>query len=107
MIDAREHLADLLYEAQYRHMFVEETVDLLQDHGVIYPPCKVGDKVYSIGWLDGKVHEEKVSYWSYNSKEDLFWFVTDATSSFSSQDIGVCEFFSREEAEQALKECDT
>ena len=48
MFDEREHLADLLYEAQYRHMSVEETVDLLQDHGVIYPPCNVGDTVYAI-----------------------------------------------------------
>lgn len=85
---------------------IETVVDYLLSNGTIMPPCKVGDMVYSIGWLDGKVHEEKVSYCSYNSEEDLFWFVTDATSSFSSQDIGVCEFFSREAAEQALKERD-
>lgn len=107
MIDERERMADLLYEAQYRHMSVEETVDLLQDYGVIYPPCKVGDVVYSIGWGDNNVHEDRVSLWSYDSKGESSWFQTTSTDQCTPEDIGRTVFFTREAAERALKERDT
>lgn len=107
MIDERERMADLLYEAQYRHMSVEETVDLLQDHGVIYPPCKVGDTVFSIRWGDNNVHEDRVNWCSYESTGELFWFQTISTDQFIPEDIGRTVFFTREAAEQALKERDT
>ena len=77
--------------------------DYLLEHGVIVPPCKVGDTVYSI--------DKKVLAYHW----DEHMYIVDKWSEYK-----VCEipfsltlwehgwkdiFLTREEAEQALKEC--
>ena len=91
----RERLIDLMIEAKRTEpetgSFADYLADYLLEHGVIVPPCKVGDTVYSIEmrivdkWLKYKVCEIPFSLtlWE-NGWEDVF--------------------LTREEAEQALKE---
>ena len=77
--------------ANLERCYEERTADLLLEHGVIVPPCKVGDTVYSIEmhivdkWVKYKVCEIPFSLtlWE-NGWEDIF--------------------LTREEAERALKE---
>ena len=92
----RERLIDLMIEAKRTEpetgSFTDYLADYLLEHGVIVLPCKVGDTVYSIEmhivdkWVKYKVCEIPFSLtlWE-NGWEDIF--------------------LTREEAEQALKEC--
>lgn len=84
----------------------EGLADYLLDNGVIVPPCKVGDTVFSIGWGDDNIHEDRVNWCSYDSTDASFWFQTTSTDQFTPEDMGRTVFFTREEAEQALKECE-
>lgn len=111
MIDEREHMADLLYEAQYRHMSVEETVDLLQDHGVIWPPCKVGDYVFTIEhWFKGEYSPRVVGHRVTSITMDecnCGEMTIEAESHFGyfvEKDFGKTVFCTREEADKVLKE---
>ena len=91
----RERLIDLMIEAKRTEpetgSFTDYLADYLLEHGVIVPPCKVGDTVYSIEmrivdkWLKYKVCEIpfNLTLWE-NGWEDIF--------------------LTREEAERALKE---
>ena len=94
----RERLIDLIREAKKHTKNANSDLernmifaDYLLEHGVIVPPCKVGDTVYSIEmrivdkWLKYKVCEIPFSLtlWEHGWK-----------------DI----FLTREEAERALKE---
>lgn len=85
---------------------IPKLVDDLLDGGVIVPPCKVGDTVYSIGWLNELVKEEKILYLTYNSRLDNFVFVT-GVGHFDANQIGKFIFLTREAAERALKEPET
>lgn len=105
MIDERELMADLLYEAQYRHMSVEDTVDLLQDHGVIYPPCKVGDTVYYVfpnDFHSNEIREGVISDIAFGAKLEKDWLA--GIRVFLLEEVGRNIFFDREEAERALRE---
>ena len=106
----RERLIGLLIEVIPWHTR-EETADYLLDHGVIVPPCKVGDTVYKILDVEWDVGEFVVYNTHYihndhkiirydaecHSHEDIddIWFYDD--------DIGKTVFLTREEAEKALK----
>ena len=91
----RERLINLMIEAKRTDpetgSFTDYLADYLLEHGVIVPPCKVGDTVYSIEmcivdkWLKYKVCEIPFSLtlWE-NGWEEIF--------------------LTREEAERALKE---
>ena len=91
----RERLINLMIEAKRTDpetgSFTDYLADYLLEHGVIVPPCKVGDTVYSIEmhivdkWVKYKVCEIPFSLtlWE-NGWEDIF--------------------LTREEAEKALKE---
>ena len=91
----RERLIDLMIDAKRTEpetgSFADYLAEYLLEHGVIVPPCKVGDTVYSIEmrivdkWLKYKVCEIPFSLtlWE-NGWEDIF--------------------LTREEAERALKE---
>lgn len=81
---------------------IDLVVDYLIDNGGIFPPCKVGDTVYSIGWLDATVKEEKILYLTYNSRLDNFVFVTDV-GHFDANQIGKFIFLTREAAEKSIK----
>ncbi len=95
-----------LFNEYMRKHEIPKLVDDLLDGGVIVPPCKVGDVVYSIGKLDGKVHREKVQYFNYDSEDQRFWFGIDGPGVFTSEHIGKWVFFTREAAKRALKERD-
>lgn len=86
----------------------ELTVDHLLANGVIVPPCKVGDRVYSINigdektlkiWIEpngDKITQIKINRGGYHFK--CWW------GYFHLSDIGKTVFLTKEEAEQALKE---
>lgn len=109
----RERLIELLKVPIYPRIGAdpaEVVADYLLDHGVIVPPCKVGDTVYKILDVEWDVGEFVVynAHYIYNdhkiiydaechSYEDIndVWFYDD--------DIGKTVFLTREEAEKALK----
>ena len=65
--------------------------DYLLEHGVIVPPCKVGDTLYCESAIKGHI--------TYLKAPDLEWI-------FENREIfGKEIFLTREEAERALKEC--
>ena len=81
----------------------ETIADYLIENGVIVPPCKVGDMVYIFergSYIipicgQGKPHWEiKIEKCSFK-----YWLLDN-------HKFGVNMFFTREEAEKALKECE-
>lgn len=105
MID-RERLIDLMIEAKRTDpetgSFTDYLADYLIEHGVIVPPCKVGDTVYSI---DKRV---LASHWDEHMYIVDKWSeykVCEITFSLTLWECGWKDIFlTREEAEQALKE---
>lgn len=112
----RERLIDLIREAKKhtknansdleRNMIL---ADYLLEHGVIVPPCKVGDKVYYIemcrtaeDWGKLYISWGEVKQLSFNKHGK--WLVLIDNALFDWREIGTVAFFTREEAEQALKE---
>ena len=104
----RERLIDLIREAKKytknansdleRNMIFAE---YLLEHGVIVPPCKVGDKVYRPSDCLGVVQFVIISFNIYESE----MLVTDDSENIIYlSDIGKTVFLTREEAERALKE---
>lgn len=65
-----KQMTELILEAEYRTMEIgcikprvqriEEIADYLLSHGVILPPCKVGDTVWVFNQLKGCIYENKV-----------------------------------------------
>lgn len=83
---------------------VEHLADYLLEHGVIVPPCKVGDTVYyitGIGHNLVKPAKVKEIIIDENGIKDLY-VQGDGYSFENSFDIF---FLTREEAEEKLKEC--
>ena len=64
--------------------------DYLLEHGVIVPPCKVGDTLYCESAIKGHI--------TYLKAPDLEWIVENREL------FGKEIFLTREEAEKALKE---
>lgn len=85
---------------------VEEIADHLLAEGVIVPPCKVGDTVYTISRLRPK--KWKVCFIGYNSQGEFKMHI--ATEKFTEMlevwdyAIGKTVFLTREEAEKELAE---
>ena len=76
--------------ANLERCYEERTADLLLEHGVIVPPCKVGDTLYCESAIKGHI--------TYLKAPDLEWI-------FENREIfGKEIFLTREEAERALKE---
>ena len=104
----RERLIDLIREAKKhtknansdleRNMIFAE---YLLEHGVIVPPCKVGDKVYRPSDCLGVVQFVIISFNIYESE---MFFTDDSENIIYLSDIGKTVFLTREEAERALKE---
>lgn len=90
------------------HEYFSALADDLLSNGVIVPPCKVGDVVYSSVYCivdkDGQKHAfaDNVPGFSYDDAGLLVnvW----ALGGFSYDEVGRTMFFTREEAEQAVKE---
>ena len=87
--------------------------DYLLEHGVIVPPCKVGDMVWWVTTIVDENCEEKPDILlgeiaSFSMQEEGLWtfcrYVCGLTFWHLVSDIGKTVFLTREEAEQALKE---
>lgn len=88
--------------ANLKQCYEERTADLLLEHGVIAPPCKVGDTVYRPSDCLGVVQFVIISFNIYESE---MFFTDDSENIIYLPDIGKTVFLTREEAERALKEC--
>ena len=104
-----ERLAELLHKAELdmwgktvgtpisRREFI---ADFLLDHGVIVPPCKVGDVVYRIcGTKKCRFVAERIVV-CIKIHENGFIVITDGAENI----LGTSVFLTREEAEAALAE---
>ena len=90
----RERLIDLIIEAKKTGpetgSFTDYLADYLIEHGVIVLPCKAGKILYCESALKG--------YITYLVAPDLEWIFENR------ENFGKEIFFTREEAEKALKE---
>lgn len=110
-MNMRERLIEIINSIDVMKMptdnFREHLADHLIQNGVIAPPCKVGDKVYSI--VLGKISELTVLSISMlkSSCVNSFQFhcrnYRDAIISYSLNDFEECVFLTCEEAEKALE----
>lgn len=89
--------------ANLERCYEERTADLLLEHGVIVPPCKVGDRVYRPSDCLGVVQFIIISF-NINIYESEMFFTDDSENIIYLSDIGKTVFLTREEAERALKE---
>jgi len=85
----------------------EYIADYLLQNGVIVPPCKVGDVVFDIGGFP-KIMEAEVETMTTDGQE-MSSVVVNKSKPFHRwvvnwKDAGTYVFFTREAAEQALKE---
>ena len=83
--------------------------DYLLEHGVIAPPCRVGDRVYEITGRKTvsvyKVRAIRVELFGLFIEWDIVeGFVWKSLSGINADEIGKTVFLTREEAERALKE---
>ena len=108
----RERLIELLNEAQlncddnYGMTNTTQMADYLLENGVIVPPVKVGDIVYIIDLDDYDEYTELVTDTEVFAIGDGCFYVEQGSVclTYSYSDIGESIFFTREEAEKALKE---
>ena len=102
----RERLIDLMIGAKRTDpetgSFTDYLAEYLLEHGVIVPPCNVGDKVYRPSDCLGVVQFVIISF---NIYENEMFFTDDSENIIYPSDIGKTVFLTREEAERALKEC--
>lgn len=106
----RDRLIEILSKPIYPKEGVnlaEVIADYLLDNGVIVPPCKVGDTVYSIVEginnivFVGDVYEYTVGREHFVFRSTRKGYLTLA---FTELDIGKTVFLTSEEAEKALAE---
>ena len=109
----RERLIDLMIDAKRTDpetgSFTEYLADYLLEHGVIVPPCKVGDRLYEVTGRKTvsvyKVRAIRVEMFSLFIEWDIVeGFVWQSLSGINADEIGKTVFLTREEAERALKE---
>ena len=110
----RERLINLMIEAKRTEpetgSFTDYLADYLLEHGVIVPPCKVGDRLYEVTGRKTvsvyKVKAIRVELFSLFIEWDIVeGFVWQSLSGINAGEIGKTVFLTREEAERALKEC--
>lgn len=102
----RERLISLIKDSLFKHIdkscnLAENIADDLLENGVVVPPCKVGQTVYVVDkrlnvWWQGEVD---CVYCNKNSFEYGILFDNDEYGAYNEEDV----FFTKEEAEQALK----
>ena len=97
---------------------VEQIADFLLENGVIVPPCKIGDTIYKSIFLKDRTgfyvehqvvgfHVGELPKLRGHKREQYFivWHKeTNAISHLNFEQIGKTVFFTKEEAEKALKE---
>lgn len=117
MNDMRDRLIELLIKAHVTWNPCNIS-DYLLENGVIMPPCKVGDTVYLFSSVLEEVCESKVITieQNYYTPSNPFWFSIEYLSKQIgtqviripiNQAIGKTVFFTREDAEKALKESES
>lgn len=115
----KEKLIELLgklYEDKFPFDSDDEVADYLLEDGVIAPPCKVGDTVYAVALntekLTCEIHRGYISCITIRSTGNYIVIChegLDDESDFNKifgkfDDFGKFIFFTKEEAEAALKE---
>ena len=104
--------------ATFEQYFCKKVADHLLANGVIVPPCKVGDTVYTNlamrGWYyrdKDRPYSAKVVFIGLNNSEEmgggLFNVAYEKDGNmlqFRFSDIGKSVFLTKEEAEKALRE---
>ena len=93
---AKKHTKNANSDLERNMIFAE----YLLEHGVIVPPCKVGDTVYRPSDCLGVVQFVIISFNIYESE---MFFMDDSENIIYLSDIGKTVFLTHEEAEQALK----
>ena len=102
----RDRLIDLIYESDLMHDYGEVNLlnctalaDYLLEHGVIVPPCKVGDMIHAEYY--GEIVNACVTEFGINSKGVVVkvYIDPDTYREYDAADV----FASREEAVKALK----
>ena len=83
--------------------------DHLLANGVILPPCKVGDTVYTI--FEGDIEALKIIYAKTEESTESIRKYYDAENKFLKMPFADCHigksiFLTKEEAEEKLKECE-
>ena len=90
--------------------YVELLADYLLAEGVIVPPCKVGDIVYTTLWhyeiTNITITQNKKGVWTkkYRAMKVVNGKTIDWQLNFAFDDIGKTVFLTKEEAEMKLKE---
>ena len=90
--------------------FAEFFADHLLAEGVIVPPCKVGDIVYTTLWhyeiTNITITQNKKGVWTkkYRAMKVVNGKTIDWQLNFAFDDIGKTVFLTKEEAEKALAE---
>lgn len=129
----RDRLIELISQIQYMGGLESRLAEHLLANGIIVPPCKVGDTVYTVGDIDGhQIKECKVRFFHFESAEgldvDVYFDCDDncdgcyfnawrqsycgewdcenayGQSCIPISDFGKTVFLTKEEAEKALKE---
>lgn len=84
--------------ANLERCYEERTADLLLEHGVIAPPCKVGDTIYQ---TDGvRIYTSTICEITYTENKVIF--VTENVV-FDARAINNLIFLTREKAEQEIE----
>lgn len=104
----REKLIELLENASAApngERNVATLADHLFENGIIVPPCKVGDTVYSIVEGIDQIFVGEVYEGFFGRYGIAFRYTRKGylALSFTEEDIGKTVFLSREEAEKALE----
>ncbi len=103
----RDRLIELLkYTAINMPCERKKMADHLIANGVIVPPCKVGDKVYTYGAR--RVREWEITFVGKNSRNEYKFIAVvgkcEDLLDFWHYEIGKTVFLTKEEAEKALVE---
>lgn len=107
--DKENEVLDCFESRPKKAQAAEIIADHLLHNGVIVPPCKVGDTVYTYGAR--RVKKWKITFYGINLRGEHKMIVVDDgyknMLEFWNYDIGKNLFLTREEAEKALKESGT
>ena len=96
-----ENLDDLPF-----YTYKDEAEYLIDEYGVIVPPCKVGDKVYIVGVFTGQVIPTVVIGIDYTANDMLLHLDNSNFVSVVHQ-LGKTVFLTKEEAEKKLHKLET
>lgn len=90
----------------YPHCMGVHFADHLVANGVVCPPCKIGDTIYTVGFHTGQILESTVYAITFCS-DDVLLLMENTTFVSVEQQLGKTVFLTKPEAEQKLKEMQT